>query len=190
MLEEILKEIVVAVNNLAAVVETRNSLSREMLDSTAKMAQDKLLKKTENEVGESETELDRDALLQQCADLGIDVPKGTKTPTLPKLIAQAQAKQDVEVVDAEVVEPATETEIDIFGDAVETTAEVVEVKEWTDEEFRNEIVTLAGGNLTQAVSNWIKEFISKHYNTQKVTALDNDQKNAFLVAYKEYLEVK
>lgn len=43
--------------------------------------------------GESETQdLSRDALLVRCAELNSMVPKGTKTATLPRLIADAEAR--------------------------------------------------------------------------------------------------
>ena len=45
---------------------------------------------------ESERTLDRAALLKRCEDLNIGVPKGTKTATLPKLIADAEAREKSE----------------------------------------------------------------------------------------------
>lgn len=43
---------------------------------------------------ESERTLDRAALLKRCEDLHISVPKGTKTATLPKLIADAETREN------------------------------------------------------------------------------------------------
>ena len=45
---------------------------------------------------ESERTLDRAALLKRCEDLHISVPKGTKTATLPKLIADAETREKSE----------------------------------------------------------------------------------------------
>ena len=68
-------------------------------------------------VGESETQdLSRDALLVRCAELNIMVPKGTKTATLPRLIADAEARTG-EISEREA-RHSRETETDLPAESV------------------------------------------------------------------------
>ena len=59
---------------------------------------------------ESERALDRAALLKRCEDLNIGVPKGTKTATLPKLIADAEAREKSEAEEGEHTSQPSESE--------------------------------------------------------------------------------
>ena len=80
--------------------------------------------------------LDRDALLKECAELGIEVPKGTKTPTLEKKIAEKKAE-----LAAKKTEPAEEV---VEGEVVEPAPKAL-----TYDEARAELTRLVGGNAKQ-----------------------------------------
>lgn len=86
--------------------------------------------------------LDRDALLKECAELGIEVPKGTKTPTLVKLIEARKAE-----LAAKKTEPAEEV---VEGEVVEEAAPAEPApKALTYDEARAELTRLVGGSAKQ-----------------------------------------
>ena len=86
--------------------------------------------------------LDRDALLKECAELGIEVPKGTKTPTLEKRIAEKKAE-----LAAKKTEPAEEV---VEGEVVEEPVPAEPApKALTYDEARAELTRLVGGSAKQ-----------------------------------------
>jgi len=101
MIEEVLERIVKA-------LEERNALQKRMVEC-AEWQVKRLSEKTESPAAPApaaeapapvapaapeaeDASLDRDALLKECKELGVEVPAKTRTTTLAKLVAEARVK--------------------------------------------------------------------------------------------------
>lgn len=83
-IENTLERIAAALERCGELQEKRVALCERMLA----IRQAEAAPRTE----EGAEELNREKLLARCAELGVDVPKGTKTPTLVKKIAGKEAE--------------------------------------------------------------------------------------------------
>lgn len=160
-----------------ALVE-HNDLCREALERRGlAKSEPQPAPETPAEAEAEESGLDREALLARCVELGIAVPKGTKTPTLPKLIA----KREAELKDAEVKAPAepapaepaasAESDADVFGDDPKPEPEL---KLETPTDVRLALEKIVGGELQRDHKETLRGLVGR-FGATRISEVDQKE---------------